>query len=159
MNGTGGAARRRAGRGRSSSRRYVANVVGEKNYKYFCAFLVLVVVTISLHLVLVVPRLSLCGLLDGDDARAEAAGRRCVGHRSNALLLLGTALAVLHLIWVTCMVLMHATLVCHDQTTYESIRGGPGTAAPPSLANCERALCEAPDAAPLPPPDAAVELV
>jgi len=139
----------------------VANVVGEKNYKYFCAFLVLVVAAIALHLCLVVPRLSLCGALDGGAAASpEVGGRRCVGHRENALLLVGTAFAVLHIVWVTCMALMHATLVCHDQTTYESIRGGAGTAAAPSLANCERALCERPEGAAAPPEaPASVELV
>ena len=138
----------------------MANVVGEKNYKYFCAFLVLVVAAIGLHLCLVVPRLSLCGMLEGETAAPEIGGRRCVGHRSNALLLVATFFAVLHIIWVTCMALMHSTLVCHDQTTYESIRGGSGTAAAPSLANCERALCERPEGV-VAPPDAPgnVELV
>ena len=126
--------------------------------------MILVVVTIALHLALSLPTLALCGLLDaGDDAApSDPRGRLCVGERENAALLVATFFAGLHLLWVACMAAMHSTLVCHDQTTYESIRGGQGTAAPPSAANCERALCahRLRDAPPPPPPDAAgVELV
>ena len=49
------------------------------------------------------------------------------------------ALAGLHLLWLVCMLGAHATLACHDQTTYESIRGTQTGA--PSLGNCRRSLC------------------
>ena len=121
---------------------YVANVVGERNYRAFYLFLAFVVATIGLHLLLLLPSLRLCGLDARDGPRTET-GKVCALHGDNALALVGTFFAVLHLIWVSCMLLMHSTLVCHDQTTYESIRGvGVGHPDnPPSCRNCRRSLC------------------
>ncbi|KAH8098528.1 protein-cysteine S-palmitoyltransferase [Aureococcus anophagefferens] len=121
---------------------YVANVVGERNYRAFYLFLAFVVATIGLHLLLLLPSLRLCGLDARDGPRTET-GKVCALHGDNALELVGTFFAVLHLIWVSCMLLMHSTLVCHDQTTCESIRGvGVGHPDnPPSCRNCRRSLC------------------
>ncbi|KAH8057761.1 protein-cysteine S-palmitoyltransferase [Aureococcus anophagefferens] len=121
---------------------YVANVVGERNYRAFYLFLAFVVATIGLHLLLLLPSLRLCGLDARDGPRTET-GKVCALHGDNALELVGTFFAVLHLIWVSCMLLMHSTLVCHDQATYESIRGvGVGHPDnPPSCRNCRRSLC------------------
>ena len=94
------------------------------------------------------PSLRLCGL-DGERTTSRG-GKACALHRKNALVLVASFFAVLHLIWVSCMLMMHSTLVCHDVTTYESIRGaGVGHPdRPPSLANCKSSLCAIQPASP-----------
>ena len=98
---------------------YVANVVGERNYGAFCAFLLLAVLAIGLHVLLVFPQLAMCGP-EGPPRRGRF---RCALHRENAPLCAMALLAALHLVWVFAMLVAHSTLACHDQTTYESIRG------------------------------------
>jgi len=80
----------------------------------------------------------------------------CVFEPQNALLSVGTCFALLHVFWVSIMLIMHSSLVCYDKTTYESIRSHDATPAPTcgallcggvACTNAQNALCgnEPPD--------------
>lgn len=123
---------------------FVATVVGERNYRFFYAFLVCCVLAISLHLVVVLPRVGLC------DSEADAI---CVLLPKHAPVFVGCILAIIHDVWIACMLVMHSSLVCTDQTTYEQMHGKGGGDC--SSSNCRRVLAPAePVATP-----ASVELV
>jgi palmitoyltransferase len=122
---------------------FVANVVGERNYRFFYAFLVCCVLAISLHLAVVLPRVGLC---DGEEGI-------CLLLPKHAPIFVGCLLALIHDVWVACMLVMHSSLVCTDQTTYEQMHGRGGGDC--SASNCRRVLAPAgPVATP-----ASVELV
>ena len=96
---------------------FVATVVGERNYRYFYAFLVFCVLAISLHLLLVLPLVRLCDDMNGKSSASSA---------KHAPIFIGTILAILHDVWIACMLIMHSSLVCTDQTTYEQMHGKEG---------------------------------
>jgi len=109
---------------------FVATVVGERNYRYFYAFLVFCVLAISLHLLLVLPLVRLCDDLQGKYV--------CLFPAKHAPVFIGTILAVLHDVWIACMLVMHSSLVCTDQTTYEQMHGKEGDEC--SSQNCRKVL-------------------
>jgi len=126
---------------------YVANVVGQNNYLYFFLFLFFVVITLTLHAVLVFPHLQIVDCarnLSSKKTRRTTSyhsgsrfliARRdhhsgsdqgdkyiCLLKPENALISVATFFACIHLIWVFALLAVHFSLVCSDQTTYESIR-------------------------------------
>ena len=109
---------------------FVATVVGERNYRYFYAFLVFCVLAISLHLILVLPLVRLCDDLQGKYV--------CLFPAKHAPVFIGTILAILHDVWIACMLIMHSSLVCTDQTTYEQMHGKEGDEC--SSGNCRKVL-------------------
>lgn len=107
---------------------YIANVVGQNNYLYFYLFLLFVVLGIGCHLALVLPHLQLFGCFENVDPparrRAKFTGDNfcCLFEHNNALLLVGTALACVHIVWVSALCCVHTNFILRDTTTYESMR-------------------------------------
>ena len=113
---------------------FVATVVGERNYRYFYAFLVFCVLAISLHLLLVLPLVRLCDDMNGKYV--------CLFPAKHAPVFIGTILAILHDVWIACMLILHSSLVCTDQTTYEQMHGKEGGEC--SQQNCRKVLSPEP---------------
>lgn len=107
---------------------YIANVVGQNNYLYFYLFLLFVVLGIGFHLVLVLPHLQLFSCFEAAGRplrrRPKVSGDKlyCLVEHNNALLLVGTALACVHIVWVSALCCVHTNFILRDTTTYESMR-------------------------------------
>ena len=79
---------------------------------------------------LVLPLVRLCDDLQGKYI--------CLFPAKNAPVFIGTILAILHDVWIACMLVMHSSLVCTDQTTYEQMHGKEGDEC--SSQNCRQVL-------------------